>query len=92
MPVLKRREIGELNEFLAERGLPKITEKVERHILDGEPFDLAKGGHRFGTGRESKTEFPKEWTDEQAVIAVIHVLKAPGHIDDRGKMSNDAVL
>ena len=89
----KRREIGELNEVLAERGLPKITEKVERHILDGEPYDLKRGGHRYGTGRVTKTEFPKEWTDEQAVIAVIHVLMAPAYVEDRGqKVKRRAII
>lgn len=41
-----------------------------RHILDGEPDNPKKGGHRSGTGRENKTEFPPDWDDERVKAAV----------------------
>ncbi len=45
------------------------------HILDGEPGD--GGGHRAGTGRPGKTEFPVEWTDDRIVDAVLSVARYP---------------
>ncbi|NUS43981.1 MAG: GNAT family N-acetyltransferase, partial [Mycobacteriaceae bacterium] len=38
-----------------------------RHILDG---DGTGGGHRHGTGRPRKTEFPADWNDERIISAV----------------------
>lgn len=35
----------------------------EDHILDGDPNDPESGGHRYGTGRPNKTEFPERWRD-----------------------------
>jgi hypothetical protein len=37
-----------------------ITEELLRHVWDGED-DLTQGGHRYGLGREGKTEFPEHW-------------------------------
>ena len=45
-----------------------------RHILDG---DAKGGGHRHGTGREGKTEFPKDWPDETALSMVMDVARKP---------------
>ena len=49
---------------------PPISEVDWRHILDGEPDSPKLGGHRFGTGRNSKTEFPEAWSDEDIKLAV----------------------
>lgn len=64
------REIGALGEVLAECGFPKITGRLIGTSLRG-PYHLAKCGHRFGAGRESKTEFPRAWGDERIILAVI---------------------
>ncbi|MBK9127938.1 MAG: EndoU domain-containing protein [Phycisphaerales bacterium] len=39
----------------------KVTPGRRTHILDG---DATGGGHRAGTGRPSKTEFPDCWSDD----------------------------
>lgn len=31
------------------------------HVVNGDEGDPERGGHAFGTGRPSKTEFPREW-------------------------------
>lgn len=38
----------------------ELSEKARIHILDG---DASGGGHRFGTGRACKSEFPQGWDD-----------------------------
>jgi hypothetical protein len=45
------------------------------HILDG---DGSGGGHRAGTGRPGKTEFPKTWTDDQIIGAIESVANDSG--------------
>ena len=45
-----------------------------RHILDG---DATGGGHRHGTGRPGKTEFPANWTDQKISENVIDVARYP---------------
>lgn len=37
-----------------------VTEELLRHVWDGED-DFTQGGHRYGLGREGKTEFPEHW-------------------------------
>lgn len=49
------------------------------HILPGDPLPPAGaggGGHRYGTGREGKTEFP-DWEDDQVKAVVDRTLAAP---------------
>lgn len=38
-----------------------VTEELIRHVWGGE-VETNTGGHRFGLGREGKTEFPQQWT------------------------------
>jgi len=45
-----------------------------RHILDGDRWG---GGHRHGTGRPGKTEFPAGWDDEKIIGHVLSVARAP---------------
>jgi hypothetical protein len=45
------------------------------HILDGDPGD--GGGHRSGSGRSGKTEFPKEWADDRIIDTVLSVARNP---------------
>lgn len=44
------------------------------HILDG---DSTGGGHRHGTGRPGKTEFPASWEDAKIVDAIVDVARRP---------------
>jgi hypothetical protein len=56
--------------------LDKATIPPERalHILDGDPTG---GGHRSGTGRRGKTEFPADWDDAKILDAIQDVARAP---------------
>lgn len=63
---------------------PVIGEKEARHVLDGEPDDERKGGHRHGVNRVGKTEFPLAWTDENVIEAVRGTLRSPDWSAVRG--------
>lgn len=65
------------NEAVFPKGKPVLTERNLRHILDGEPDRPGKGGHRFGTNRLGKTEFPKTWSDDKIKAAVEETLDQP---------------
>jgi hypothetical protein len=57
-------------------GAPKrytVSQARRRHILDG---DHSGGGHRFGAGR-GKTEFPRNWSDQDIVDAIEDVANDP---------------
>lgn len=54
----------------------RMTPERRTHILDGDPGKNS-GGHRHGTGRPGKTEFPADWDDEKAMRAVVDVAKRP---------------
>lgn len=57
-----------------------VTGDRARHILDGDP-DSDGGGHRHGTGRPGKTEFPKDWPEDLIVSAVEDVGRKPDHVE-----------
>jgi hypothetical protein len=44
------------------------------HILDGDQWG---GGHRHGTGRPEKTEFPADWDDERIIGQIVDVARFP---------------
>jgi hypothetical protein len=44
------------------------------HILDGDRWG---GGHRHGTGRPEKTEFPAGWDDERIIGQIVDVARFP---------------
>ncbi len=44
-----------------------ISDKRRLHILQG---DARGGGHAFGTGRPCKSEFPKEWSNDEIITHV----------------------
>jgi len=46
------------------------------HILDGDA-DGPGGGHRHGTGRAGKTEFPAHWDDGKVIVIVLDVARRP---------------
>lgn len=52
----------------------RITPERTTHILDG---DGAGGGHRHGTDKPGKTEFPASWDDEKTVDAIVDVARRP---------------
>ena len=60
-----------------------VTEELLRHVWEGEA-DPAKGGHRFGLGRELKTEFPEDWDLARVELAINLVLSQPQSIRRRG--------
>ena len=53
----------------------RITPERSTHILDGEPDD--GGGHRHGTGKPGKTEFPASWPDEKILDKVLDAAQRP---------------
>lgn len=54
-----------------------ISPDRERHILDGDGPGRPGGGHRAGTGKPGKTEFPKDWSDQTILSAVAGVAREP---------------
>ena len=54
-----------------------LPQSSRDHILDGDPNDVTSGGHRHGTNRPDKTEFPKEWDDDTIVRNVEDVANHP---------------
>ena len=50
-----------------------VAPERARHILDGDRWG---GGHRHGTGRPGKTEFPSGWDDEKIIGHVLDVARA----------------
>jgi len=52
----------------------RITPERTVHVLDG---DATGGGHRHGTGKPGKTEFPASWDDEKIVDNVLDVGRKP---------------
>ena len=57
-----------------------LTPERRRHILDGDP-DGRGGGHRPGTGRRGKTEFPAHWTDDEIISRVMQTARAPQKVE-----------
>lgn len=53
-----------------ENGNEIISEDRARHILNG---DRGGGGHRAGTGKPGKTEFPPDWSDDEILDAISDV-------------------
>ena len=51
-----------------------VAPERAKHILDGDRWG---GGHRHGTGRPGKTEFPSGWDDEKIIGHVLDVARAP---------------
>jgi hypothetical protein len=52
----------------------RVSSDRRTHILDG---DSHGGGHRHGTGRPGKTEFPASWSDEKIINALLDVASRP---------------
>jgi hypothetical protein len=56
-----------------------VTEELLQHVWEGEP-NGHQGGHRFGLGREGKTEFPEDWTVATVKKAIRATLSHPHSI------------
>ena len=54
------------------KGGPEISKEAEAHILHG---DKNGGGHLYGTGKDCKSEFPKDW-DESEILGNIRKVAA----------------
>jgi hypothetical protein len=72
---------GKGKERKNEDGEVIVEEDRAEHILAG---DKSGGGHRSGTGKPGKTEFPPEWTDDDILDGVSEVaqngaVKGPAH-------------
>jgi hypothetical protein len=52
----------------------RVTPERATHILDG---DATGGGHRHGTGKPGKTEFPASWGDAKIIDTVVDVARRP---------------
>jgi len=52
----------------------RVTEDREKHILDGDDYG---GGHRSGTGKPGKSEFPASWSDEKILSSLLDVASRP---------------
>jgi hypothetical protein len=55
----------------------RMTPERKTHILDGNAYG---GGHRHGTGRPGKTEFPASWDDEKIVDTLLDVARQPDRV------------
>jgi Bacterial EndoU nuclease len=56
-----------------------LDDKGETHILDGDGPDKG-GGHRAGTGKPGKSEFPGSWSDEKILGEVSDVATDPNSV------------
>ncbi|MFR9750453.1 EndoU domain-containing protein [Nocardia sp. 004] len=52
------------------------TDLSRQHILGGDRGNSSTGGHRAGTGFSGKTEFPKNWSDNDILDAVYQVTQS----------------
>jgi hypothetical protein len=52
----------------------QVSPERASHILDGDRWG---GGHRHGTGRPEKTEFPADWDDERIIDRITDVARSP---------------
>ena len=55
----------------------RLPEDRRVHILEGDGPGSPGGGHRHGTGRPGKTEFPAGWDDDKIVSVVEDVTRSP---------------
>lgn len=64
------------------------TAERRRHILDGDAFG---GGHRAGTGRKGKSEFPSEWSDDRVMHEISDVATDPSSATQPGRGGRSVV-
>ena len=54
----------------------RVSPERAAHILDGDPTGNG-GGHRHGTGKAGKTEFPASWDDAKIISTTLNVAGGP---------------
>jgi RHS repeat-associated protein len=59
-----------------------VDEKGKKHILDG---DDNGGGHRAGTGKKGKSEFPAIWSDDKILGEISDVATDPASSTSKGR-------
>lgn len=59
-----------------------LPDDRRRHVLDGDPGGVS-GGHRHGTGRPRKTEFPARWDDDSTAGHVLSVARNPDVVEEQ---------
>lgn len=64
-----------------------VTAQRRDHILDGD--GPKSGGHRYGTGKPDKTEFPPGWSDAHIIESIIGVARSPDPNDDPKLQKNN---
>jgi hypothetical protein len=52
----------------------RVSPERRTHILDGDTYG---GGHRHGTGKPGKSEFPASWSDEKIISSMLDVASRP---------------
>lgn len=65
-----------------------VPEDRARHILGG---DRSGGGHRAGTGKPGKTEFPPGW-DDAKIIAAIKAVAGTGEVKEPAHRRGELVI
>jgi len=69
--------------------VPATIDAARRtHILDG---DATGGGHRAGTGKPGKSEFPVNWTDDEVISRVEEVANDPHSSRRNGRLGRAVV-
>jgi len=81
-PELRRSDSPRETPATTDYAAPEECQLTDRrtHILDG---DQTGGGHRHGTGRPGKTEFPAGWGDDRIVDAILAVARNPDQEPER---------
>jgi hypothetical protein len=67
-----------------ERDAIRVPADGGRHILDGDGPGTPGGGHRHGTGRPGKTEFPASWPDGKVIHMVTDAARNPDQVRWQG--------
>ncbi len=70
------------------RGKVKIDSKAKKHILEG---DKTGGGHRFGTRKPRKSEFPKSWSDNKILTEIENIVNDNKNSWSKSNKSNHYV-
>jgi RHS repeat-associated protein len=77
---------------LGQNGDSLLDPKARKHILDGD--GPKSGGHRYGTGKSGKSEFPQHWNDEKIEQKISDIATDPNvkwsKPDARGYISGSA--
>lgn len=69
--------LPDFNLFPSDQKDITISDERRTHILQG---DDKGGGHAFGTGRPCKSEFPKEWSNDE-IIKHVRSIAANDNLD-----------